>query len=134
MGADDSVHCLCDKRNAGEGCRRAHEPVMTHVLVKPLLVGAGVILLLGVGFVAGFNWCNSGKQAAVIDQLEDDKESVADVKEKDRVREKIIYKTKEVIKRVPDTTPCNCLDAPVPLDIDERLFETYLATTRSEAD
>lgn len=100
-------------------------------LSKPLMVVAGAVVFLAVGFVAGYNWCNSGKQAAVIDQLDNDREAVVDVKEKDRIREKIIYKTKEVIRRVPTN---DCLDIPVPVDIDERLFETYIAATRPSPD
>lgn len=91
-------------------------------LSKPLILVAGAAICFVVGAVSGYNWCNSGKQGATLDQLKDDREAVAEVREQEQERKKETVKIKEVIIRVPSD---NCYDAPGPADADEQLLKAY---------
>ena len=104
---------------------------MFNVISKPVMVVIGVIVLFAVGFTAGYNWCNTGKQTAVLDQLEDDREAVQEVKEIIKWREKKVVQYVDKIKLVPAD---DCTDAPVIPDIDDSLFEAYSTATRSATD
>ena len=95
---------------------------LASVLSKPLLHLVGYVICFVVGAVAGYNWCNSGKQSATLDQLKDDREAVEDVKEQNQERKKETTKIKEVIIREPAD---DCFDAPGPADADEQLLKAY---------
>lgn len=93
---------------------------------------AGIIAVLGIGFISGYNWCNSGKQGAVLDSLDDDKKKV------EKIREKIVYRNKEVkiyvdkIKTVKDST--GCADSIADPVISDSLLQTYRLTAGSPTD
>ena len=103
-----------------------------NVFHKLAVLAISVVLCLAVGFVAGYNWCNSGKQAAVVDSLEIDAEGVAEVKEIVKIREKKVTVYVDRIKTVVDTT--GCADMPVDPDIDDSLFQSYRLAKGPEAD
>lgn len=98
---------------------------------KSLLVVTGVVLLLAVGFVAGYNWCNSGKQGAVIDQLDDDRETVKEIQEVIKWREKKVVEYVDKIKLVPAD---DCTDIPVIPELDNILLQAYRTATGSATD
>ena len=100
---------------------------MLNVLSKPVMAVIGVIVLLVVGFMAGYTFCSKGKQEASLDQLDDDAKAV------EQIREVVKWKTKEVkvyVNRIKTIQP----DCTVDAAIVDSLRETYNRTARPSTD
>jgi len=103
-----------------------------NALSKPLMVVAGAVVCLIVGAVAGYNWCNSGKQKAVLKRLDKDAEAVAEIREVVKWRTRKVTEYVDKIKEV--YVESGCADEPAHRDIDDGLWQAYRLAAGPKAD
>lgn len=89
------------------------------------------VILYAAGFASGHAWCTSGQQGAIRDSIDDGAEAVAEVKEIVKWRTKKVNVYVNKIQKITD--PTDCLDTPVPTELDDELYEIYKLTGGSEA-